>query len=281
MFQLKGTVYEGGIRVPFFLRSPGRFAAGRRVLQPAAHIDVTPTLLDLCGVTKPAKVKFDGVSLLPLLKGEQERLADRTLFFQWHRGDVPEVYRAFAACTGRYKLVQPAGQSDSEWSPTFKLFDLQHDPLESEDLAADKPEIVAQLKQAYEAWFKNVTAGRNYAQPARIVLGAPQENPVRLTRQDWRGPQAGWTPRSAGHWEVHIARAGIYNIVARLNKSSQPATLHFKLGNLARLQNVTADATEGGFAALRLPRGVGQLECYIEQGGAKVGVLDVTVKRLK
>lgn len=280
MFQRKGTVYEGGIRVPFFVRSPGKFTAGRTVLEPAAHIDVTPTLLDVCGVKKPTMVKFDGVSLLPLLTGEQERLADRTLFFQWHRGDTPEAYRAFAARGRRYKLAQPAGQNDGAWSPTFKLYDLQLDPEETKDIAADKPEIVKQLSQAYEAWFKNVTAGRDYSHPARVFLGAPQENPVRLTRQDWRGPQAGWTPRSVGHWEVQIARAGSYTVVARLNKSARPATAHFRLGGVARLQQVPPGATEVVFGSLRLSRSAGQLECFIEQDGAQIGVLDVTVTRL-
>jgi hypothetical protein len=242
---------------------------------------VTPTLIDVCGANKPPKVKFDGVSLLPLLKGEEERLADRTLFFQWHRGDTPEAFRAFAVRGGRYKLMQPAGQNDGAWSPTFKLYDLQDDPEETKDLAADKPEIVRQLNQAYEAWFNNVTKGRDYSQPARISLGVPQENPVRLTRQDWRGAQAGWTLRSVGHWEVQIARAGSYTIVARLNKSAQPATAHLKLGGVAKLEQVPAGATEVVFGSLRLPRSVGRLECYIEQGGAQTGVLDVTVLRLK
>jgi arylsulfatase A-like enzyme len=281
MFQRKGTVYEGGIRVPFFVRSPGKFAAGRTLLEPAAHIDVTPTLLDVCGVKKPAKVMFDGVSLLPLLKGEQEPLIDRILFFQWHRGDTPEAYRAFAARGRRYKLVQPVGQNDGAWSPTFKLYDLQDDPEETKDIAADKPKIVAQLMQSYEAWFKDVTAGRDYTRPARIFLGAPEENPVRLTRQDWRGPLAGWTPRSVGHWEVKIARAGSYTFVARLNRSVQPSTAYFKLGGVAKTQNVSADATEVVFGPLRLTRGEGRLECYIELGDTQVGALDVTVTRLE
>jgi arylsulfatase A-like enzyme len=297
MFQRKGTTHEGGIRVPFFVRWPGRFEAGRKLGRIAAHIDVTPTLLEVCGVAKPTQVKFDGVSLLPLLKGERVDWPDRILFFQWHRGDAPELYRAFAARSEQYKLVQPvgqtgqtgqagqAGQNDGGWSPAFKLYDMRRDPLETRDLAAAQPEVVEKLKRAYEVWFKDVTSGRRYADPqisvARIFIGSPQENPVRLTRQDWRGPQAGWTPHSLGHWEVNVSRAGAYAIAARVNKSDKPATATFALGGVALRQNVPAGAIEVVFSEARLPQGTGRLECYVEQDGKKFGVRDVTVRRLR
>lgn len=280
MFQRKGTVYEGGIRVPFFVRAPGRFAAGRKVLEPAAHIDVVPTLLDVCGVKKPALVKFDGVSLLPLLKGERARLADRTLFTQWHRGDAPEIYRAFAARNRQYKLLQPAGQNDGAWQPRFKLYDLERDPLETNDLAADRPEVVAQLKQAYAAWFKDVTGARDYTSPARIFLGATQENPVRLTRQDWRGPQASWDAQGLGHWEINVARAGKYEVAARLPKLNQAGTAHLVIGLVRLQQPLSAGATEVIFRDVRLPPGAARLECWWEVAGTKRGVLDVMVRRI-
>ena len=81
---------------------------------------------------------------------------------------------------------------------------MAHDPLEMHDLAAERPEIVAKLKGEYDAWFNDVTGARDYAVPSRIFLGAPQENPVLLTRQDWRGGQADWTPKGIGYWEVKV-----------------------------------------------------------------------------
>jgi arylsulfatase A-like enzyme len=293
MLQRKGSTHEGGIRVPFFVRWPGRFEAGRKVDRIAAHIDVTPTLLEVCGVAKPGRIKFDGVSLLPLLKGERVDWPDRTLFFQWHRGDAPELYRAFAARSGQYKLVQPAGQAagqaaraeqnDGAWSSAFKLYDMQHDPLETRDLAAAQPDVVEKMKRAYEAWFKDVTS--NYDDPqravARIFIGSPQENPVRLTRQDWRGPQAGWTPQSLGYWEVNVSQAGTYAVAARVNKSGKKVTARFALGGTMLQLDVPAGATEAVFSSVRLPQGTGRLECYVEQDGKRVGVRDVTVTRLK
>jgi arylsulfatase A-like enzyme len=208
----KGTVYEGGIRVPGYVRWPGEAQPGHVVEVPTAHIDVTPTLLGLCGVAAPEE--FDGRDLSRLLKGEKVEWSDRTLFFQWHRGDVPEQYRAFAARGPRYKLVQAAGvQPEAKWTPRYELFDIPNDPFEQTDLAEKLPGEVAKLKKQYEAWFTDVT--RKGFDPPRIVVGSEKEDPVRLSRQDWRGPKAGWAADSEGYWEVTVARAGKYRITLR------------------------------------------------------------------
>ncbi len=86
---LKGSVYDGGIHVTCLLRWPGRFAAGAKIPVASAHIDIAPTLLAACGVARPEGVKFDGISLLDVLEGRTGSLAERLLFFQWHRGDEP------------------------------------------------------------------------------------------------------------------------------------------------------------------------------------------------
>ena len=65
----------------------------------------------------PPQVKFDGRSLWPLLQGGKVDWPDRTLFTQWHRGDVPQLYRAFGVRTQQYRLVQPLGVNDKEKLP--------------------------------------------------------------------------------------------------------------------------------------------------------------------
>jgi arylsulfatase A-like enzyme len=219
---LKGSVYEGGIHVPCYIRWPARFTAGRTVEQPAAHIDLMPTLLAACNVAKPDSIRFDGRSLLPLLEGKAAALPDRNLFFQWHRGDVPERQRAFAVRGPRYKLVQAAGVPEqAKWQPKFELFDLPEDPAEAHNLAAEKSDVVADLKTAYDAWFDDVSATRGY-QPPTIHIGTDRENPVRLARQDRRGDQ----PQEQ-YWRVQV-EPGEYDVEVRFAKTDG-GNVHLRL----------------------------------------------------
>ena len=134
---------------------------------------------------------------------------------------------------------------------------MMRDPLEMHDIAAAQPEVATRMKREYEKWFRDVTSGRDYTNPSHIMLGAPQANPVRLTRQDWRGPQAGWTPQSLGHWEVNVAQPGMYVITARLNEIDTPAVVHFALGQVRMQQEVPPKATHVVFSNVRLPSGDG------------------------
>jgi hypothetical protein len=88
------------------------------------------------------------------------------------------------------------------------------DPLEQNDLAAQRPDIVKAMRKQYEAWFADVSGTRpnNYA-PPRIHIGTTHENPVVLTRQDWRHAKGRpWAADSNGYWELYAARAGNYDI---------------------------------------------------------------------
>jgi arylsulfatase A-like enzyme len=198
---IKTTVYEGGLRVPFFVRWPAAVRAGLKIDRLAAHIDVFPTLLEACGLKRPATppvtAKVDGVSLYPLLtRRSAASWPNRTVYFQWHRGDRGELYKNCAARQQRFKLVNGK-----------ELYDLQDDPSEAHDIAAAQPERVAQMRAGYEAWFKDVAGTRNF-EPPRIYLGTRFENPVLLTRQDWRGPLASWAEGGLGYWEVDVRESG-------------------------------------------------------------------------
>lgn len=283
MLDLKGNTHEGGVRVPFYMRWPGHLQAGRAIDRIAAHIDIAPTLLELCGVAKPAGVKFDGVSLAPLLQGNAQNWPDRTLFFQWHRGDAPELNRACAALSQQYKLVQPLGAMDRKWTnqPQFELYDYAADPLEMTNLAAQKPEIVAALRQRYEAWFKDVTSARDYSVPSRIYVGAPQQKEVLLTRQDWRGQNADWSPKGIGHWFVDVRRAGDYAVTLRFAKTTQPATVRFALGAAKEEAQVPAGGTSISFPRVKLSPGPATVECALESGNKQVGMEYVEIKSLE
>lgn len=277
----KGTPYEGGIHQFLFVRWPGQFQAGRKVDQIAALIDLAPTLLDLCGVPALPSVKFDGRSLAPLLRGQPVDWPDRTLFFQWHRGDVPGRYRAFAARSQDWKLVQPLGVPDTWNGKTeFHLYDMAHDPFEMHDLADERPDMVRKLKAEYDAWFADVTAGRDYTVPPPIFIGTPHENPVLLTRQDWRGPDANWTPRSIGHWYVDVATDAKYQVKVLFNAPKSATQLKFSCGDVAVTKPIDAGQTQCTFESLHLPAGRAILAAALGEGGKAVGVNYLEISRI-
>lgn len=277
----KGTTFEGGIHQFCFFRWPAQLKAGRRVDRISAAIDLAPTLLELCGVGAPAGVKFDGRSLAPLLRGEAVVWPDRVLFCQWHRGDAPERYRAFAARSQDWKLVQPLGTAE-RWNgkTSFQLYDMVRDPLERHDVAAQHPDRVAQLKAAYDAWFDDVTAGRDFTVPSRIFLGTPHENPVLLTRQDWRGRGANWGPKGEGYWAVNVAAAGRYKFTIRFAPASADGEVMLSIGDASARQAIQIGQSDCVFHDVSLAPGPAQVEARLRQGSATVGVQYVEVERI-
>jgi arylsulfatase A-like enzyme len=128
----KGTFFEGGIRVPFFLRWPGEIRAGQRLPMPAQHIDAFPTIAAAAGAKVPADRPIDGTNLLPFVTGRATPLASRTLF--WRSGGYEAVR------DGNWKLQV------SRNPPRIWLFNLGADPTERMDLSAVRPDVVKHLR---------------------------------------------------------------------------------------------------------------------------------------
>ncbi len=129
----KGQLYEGGLRIPFVARWPGKIAAGSVSEYLGYFPDVLPTIAAVTGADVPADV--DGVSILPTLIGEQAagQTQKQHEFLYW------EIGGATAIRQGSWRAVRP--KPSSKW----ELYDLATDPSESEDIAAAKPDIVAKL----------------------------------------------------------------------------------------------------------------------------------------
>jgi hypothetical protein len=265
MRSTKGTPYQGGIRVPFFLRWPGRLQPGK-VDRIAAHIDVLPTILDACGVAKPDKLQIDGRSLMGLADGSANSWPDRMLFTQWHRGDRPEPFRDCAVRTQRHKLVNGS-----------ELYDIETDPGEKQDIAAAQPEIVAKLREGYTEWFESVSSVRHYV-PPRIYLGTPHENPVTLTRQDWRVPPE--IRQAVGWWEVDVKRAGNYEVKITFDPLDTGAEARFQLGDVVKTISVAKGIGECRFEPAKLAAGPGQLRGSLTIGKKVVGPKFVEIKSL-
>jgi arylsulfatase A-like enzyme len=228
----KGSVYEGGIRTCFYVRWPARLKAGRKVDRIAAHVDLLPTILEAAGLTAPEHVKLDGRSLLPLWEGRRAEWPDRTLYFQWHRGDTPVAYRAFAARSQDYKLVH-AGNVEPGADPAsvlLELYDMQTDPLETRNVAPERPQIVRRMRTGYDAWLADVGRDHGYEAP-RILVGTSHEPCTILTRQDWRGPAANWGPKGLGYWEIAVPDGGTFEITCDVDGSKHPAACDRRRAN--------------------------------------------------
>ncbi|OHB81104.1 MAG: arylsulfatase [Planctomycetes bacterium RBG_16_64_10] len=280
---MKTEVYEGGIRSPLFAHWPAMLPAGQASDRVAAHIDLLPTVLEACQVALPADRQLDGRSLLPLLRGAPAPWPDRTIFLQSHRGDRPARYHNFAARSQQWKLIHASGfeREQFEGTPRFELYDMAQDPLELEDLAAARPQIVAQMQQAYDAWFDDVSATRpdNYA-PPRIHVGSQHEDPVVLTRQNWRHTQGRpWAANSNGHWQLLVVGHSRFDIRLRFPALTAAGTARLSVGGQVVTAELAPGAGEWTFQDLGLAPGQTQLCAELCCGGQSAGPWQVDVTR--
>ena len=137
----KGSVYEGGFRVPFLMAWPGRFAAGTTDDRPVSSVDVFATTLAAAGVAMPTGRTYDSVNLLPYLTGEKSTAPHERLY--WRSAAL------LAVREGNWKLVRGAGKPD-------EVYDLASDLAETHDLAAAQPAVTARLAAALDAWNKEL-----------------------------------------------------------------------------------------------------------------------------
>ncbi|MFT3713120.1 MAG: sulfatase [Archangium sp.] len=134
----KFTLFEGGIRVPFVMRWPGKIPAGMRYAEPINSTDVLATIAAATGLPLPDDRTYDGVDLLPYLRGEITNAPHDALF--WRAGYTSAIR------SGSLKLIR------DRLSNTTALFDLATDPGEHHDLSTTKPEDVTRLQQQLDAW---------------------------------------------------------------------------------------------------------------------------------
>ena len=204
----KSSVYNGGIRVPFFLRFPAMFSGNQEVNQITAHIDLLPTLSKLCNVEMPRDRKIDGRSFIPSINSE--KLPERSFFSYWTR-KYPELYNNIALQRGQFKLI---GKTDYN-SPieNFELYDTYNDPFEKNNLVTQKKSIALSLKKEMHQTFLELVNSENLKNPPRIMLGSDFENPVYLNRNDAGGQRAVWNQEQAySFWKVDINKEGLYDL---------------------------------------------------------------------
>jgi len=276
----KGSEYDGGHRVPCFFRWPaGGIGGGRDVEQLAAHVDILPTLADLCGLKTDKRVKVDGTSLAPLLQGKATSWPERTLFVHSQRIEHPQKWRKSAVMTERWRLVNGA-----------ELYDIQADPGQAKNLAAEQPEVVARLREAYDRWWEGLS--ERFDEYVEIVIGSDKENPARITCHDWHGPNVPWNqgairsaPAANGFWAIDVERDGTYEFTLR----QQPTEADFpiratearlKIGDVDVRGPVESGATGVTFT-VELKAGKTRMQTYLTdtKTGKSRGAFFVYVRR--
>lgn len=277
----KGSPYEGGHRVPCFIRWPqGGLVGGRDVDELTAHIDILPTLVELCRLDLPADVELDGRSLVSLLLGNAD-WPQRTLILHSQRVEHPRKWRQCAVMTERWRLI---GRDE--------LYDLPADPSQTQNVAGEFPAVVAELREAYEDWYADIS--RRFDEYSHIGLGSPRANPVHLTCHDWHAPQPQipWSQSHVrrdlvgnGFWAVDVLRPGKYEITLRTRPAHVGHRLdamgaRIKIGDIVAQQPIARDAVEAKFR-VELRAGQPTLQSWLDKSdGTTRGAYFVDVERV-
>ncbi len=266
----KGSEYEGGHRVPFFIRWPkGNIGGGRDVKHVTAHIDVLPTLADLCEVEVPKEAKLDGKSLTPLLKDAKANWPARTLAVHSQRLEFPKKWRKAAVMTDRWRFVSDGNRRE--------LFDMDKDPGQKTNVAQDHPDVFRQLSSDYEKWYESIST--RFDDYVRIGLGDDAENAAHITCHDWHTdngpvpwnqPSVARHPKANGFWAVDVKKAGRYEITLRLRPYYvkdgvllEATSARLQVGNVEAENTIPPNSTSVSFD-VSLPAGPAKLQTWLE-----------------
>jgi arylsulfatase A-like enzyme len=151
LFHHKGSVWEGGIRVPAIVRWPARLPAGRVSPQVGITMDLTASILAAAGARVPEETRLDGIDLFPILAGTAEPV-ERTLFWRVTGGT-----RQVAVRSGSWKLLMDGGRAF--------LFDLRADIGERLNLIGERSDVARRLNPLIAAWQRDVDAGADAKRP--------------------------------------------------------------------------------------------------------------------
>ncbi|MCY3905338.1 MAG: arylsulfatase [Caldilineaceae bacterium] len=210
----KASLYEGGHRVPCFIRWPDAgLDGGRDVGGVTRGVDILPTLVDLCDLQAPAGWTCDGLSLASHMRRPDSAVLDRMSVVQY--GHANEGVRF--GFTGK----DQAAVMWQNWRLVNgrELYNICEDPGQQRDAAAANPELIERMRDDYAAWWDGVSDTITTYQP--LTIGADAENPARLCSCDWawvyadnqqgmRGPVM-----DSGTWHVDAARPGLYDFTLR------------------------------------------------------------------
>ncbi|MBL8830705.1 MAG: arylsulfatase [Planctomycetaceae bacterium] len=288
----KTTFYDGGHRVPCWVRWPGgKLGMPRDIDTPTQVQDILPTVLELCGVPRPADLRLDGTSLAGVLRGEPGTLADRKFVVQYSRAKLEK----WQSCVvwKQWRLVH--GE---------ELYDVHQDRAQTNDLAQAQPAVLAQLRAHYEQWWSDLTP--LIGKFVTTSLGSDAQPLVELTSSDWQdvyADNAGHVRTAAGgprggHWNVNVVQPGEYEIALRrwpreidtaLGDASGPQSKALPIATARamicgqELTGQTRPTAKEVVLRANLPRGETQLHAWFQDpaGNDLCGAYYAYVRRLR
>tara|TARA_R110002072_G_scaffold13481_2_gene56931 strand:+ start:160348 stop:162171 length:1824 start_codon:yes stop_codon:yes gene_type:complete len=215
----KTQLWEGGHRVPCFIRWPAGQIGEPREISELSHVqDLLPTLADLAGVVG-VPAKLDGQSLAPIFRGERDSLDDRMLVINYSR--MPTFKVTYTKGNPAVPRRDGAGVLWNHWRllENRRLYNVKVDPHQDHNVANEHPEVVARMREHLEAWWNDVKG--DVFEPQRVVIGHDAENPMLLTACEWldvfvdQQQQVRRADLKNGTWHLNVAKSGRYQIELR------------------------------------------------------------------
>lgn len=206
----KGSEYEGGHRVPFYIRWPkGNITGGKDINTLVAHYDLLPTFVDLLGLDFNPVKPLDGVSLKPLLEGNVSDWPNRVLYMDTQRELNLIKYKNYTVMDNRWRLVNGK-----------ELYDMNNDLAQKHNVIMEHPDVAEKLSLGYESWWNSIMSEGVVERYAYIKVGSDQENPVRISAHDqlngslsvWHQTHAITGGLASGSWKIEVTKGGTYKI---------------------------------------------------------------------
>ncbi|MFC1596849.1 arylsulfatase [Planctomycetota bacterium] len=213
----KGSLYEGGHRVPCFLYAPEALIGKPRVIDAlTAHVDLLPTFIDLCDLKRPNRrqLPMDGRSLHPLLTGNCE-WPDRMLVMHHQNGWEPEKHANSVVLTSDWRLVRRWNAKTRQTHPA-ELYRIQEDRGQATDVAAAHPDVVAKLESAYSDYWDAIRLDQHLERPILSAVSTLRlssdiaRDSCPITQQAVRKGQP-----MEPLWEIQVGQPGTYRFEVR------------------------------------------------------------------
>ena len=286
---IKGHVDEGGVRSPLFINWKNTIAENLVVSDLAAHIDIFPTLIELCNLNVEKRPDFDGISIADLLLQQKESLPEREIYSIRSFDGTSQPYPA-SIRTPQFRWV-----AEKEGN---RLYDMVSDPEQKNDIIKELPELNRQFADKFQAWYRRATIGLleessriavplGYDEVNRIELQAPESRFTGNVRffeghgwaNDWL---TGWTSTNDSiWWEVDAVQLQQYDVFLKYTCGEKNVGSEFTLSLNEQVLSAKIMEThdpEAIYSPDRVPRKEAYEKVWKE---SKVGVLTIPVGKHK